>query len=67
MTFADGSHARWSSLTEVDKLKSYLTKLTRAAIGPDGVTIKIDRLVDQILKRGLENVPLTDSVDIVEE
>ena len=62
MTFADGSHARWFSLTEVDKLKSYLTKLTRTAIGPDGVTTKIDRLVDQNTE---DNVPSTDSVDVV--
>ena len=48
LAFADKSQARWSSLTEVEKLKSYITKLNRAAIGPDGVTTKIDQLIISI-------------------
>ena len=48
LAFAYKSHARWSSLTEVEKLKSYITKLNRVAIGPDGVTTKIDRLITSI-------------------
>ena len=45
LAFADRSNPRWSSLTQIDKLKAYRTHLTRAAIGPDGIITKIYRLI----------------------
>ena len=45
MAFADAKRARWSSLTHEPLLKAYLTKLTRAEIGPDGLCTKTDRLI----------------------
>ena len=45
LAHADPSTARWSVVTNQEKLKSFVNKLESSGVGPNGICTKIDRLV----------------------
>lgn len=45
LPFASDRHAKWESLLDLDKIKTYLTALENNEIGKDSLTTKCDRLL----------------------
>ena len=56
LAFADSTQLKWDNLLDTDRLKQYVEKLQKTAIGPDGLVTKLDR-VQTALRYLMRDVP----------
>ena len=62
LAHADPSTARWSVVTNQEKLKSFVNKLESSGVGPNGICTKIDRLVTALQYATRTSFPLSGSM-----